>query len=87
MTQVTPTLDLKGYFALQQMERLIAAATNRRDALLVRIPWRSGIRVSELIGIRIQGIDFENRAVVIKVQKTRKKDGKAIERRRLVPVD
>ncbi|GAI11347.1 unnamed protein product [marine sediment metagenome] len=32
-------------------------------------------------------IDFDNRAIVIKVQKMRKKDGKAIERRRVVPID
>ena len=87
MTQVTPIRDLKGYLEPEQVERLVAAATNRRDALLVRIPWRSGIRVSELINIRIQDIDFDNRAIVIKMQKMRKKDGKAIERRRVVPID
>ena len=87
MTQVTPIRDLKGYLEPEQVERTIAAATNPRDALLVRIPWRTGIRVSELIGIRIQDIDFDNRAIVIKVQKMRKRDGKVVERRRLVPVD
>ncbi len=88
MTQVTPIRDLKGYLELEQVERVIAAAgKNRRDALLVRIPSRSGVRVSELISIRIQDIDFDNRAIVIKVQKMRKRDGKAIERRRVVPID
>jgi len=87
MTQVTPIRDLKGYLEPEQVERLIAVATNPRDVLLVRIPWRTGIRVSELIGIRMSDIDFDNRAVVIKVQKIRKRDGKAIERRRVVPVD
>jgi len=86
MTQVTPIRDLKGYLKPEQVERVIAVA-NPRDALLVRIPWRSGIRVSELIGIRVQDIDFESRAIVIKVQKIRKKDGKTIERRRVVPID
>lgn len=87
MTQVTPIRDLKGYLEPEQVERLIAAATNPRDVMLIRIPWRSGIRVSELIGIKVSDIDFENRAIVIKVQKMRKRDGKAIERRRVVPVD
>ena len=87
MTQVTPIRDLKGYLEPEQVESLIATATNPRDALLVRILWRTGIRVSELIGIRIQDIDFDNRAIVIKVLKMRKRDGKVIERRRLVPVD
>ena len=87
MTQVTPIHDLKGYLSPEQVERLIAVATNPRDRLLIRIPWRTGIRVSELIGIRVQDIDFDNRAIVIKVQKMRKKDGKTIERRRVVPID
>lgn len=73
MSEVSPTRDLKGYLELEQVETLIAAATNPRDALLVRIPWRTGIRISELIGIRVQDIDFENRAIVIKVQKMRKR--------------
>lgn len=87
MTQVTPIKDLKGYLEPEQIEQLIVAAPNPRDALLVRLLWRTGIRVSELIGIRIQDIDFGNRAIVIKVQKMRKKDGKAVERRRVIPID
>jgi integrase/recombinase XerD len=86
-SQVTPIKDLKGYLEAEVIELLIEAATNLRDRLLVRIPWRTGVRVSELISIRIQDIDFENRAIVIKVQKMRKRDGKAVDRRRVVPVD
>jgi len=87
MPKVTPIRDLKGYLELEQVERLIAIATNLRNKLLVRIPWRTGIRVSEFIGIKEPDIDFENRAIVIKVQKMRKRDGKIVERRRIVPVD
>jgi integrase len=87
MTQITPIRDLKAYLAPKQVERLFTVATNPRDVLLVRIPWRTGIRVSELIGLRISDIDFDSRALVIKVQKMRKKDGKTIEKRRMVPID
>ena len=87
MTPITPIRDLKGYLEPEQIEQLIVAAPNPRDALLVRLLWRTGIRVSELINIRIQDIDFDNRAIAIKVQKMRKRNGKAIERRRIVPVD
>jgi len=62
MAQVTPIRDLKGYLELEQVERLIAAATNPSDALLVHIPSRTGIRVSELIGKGFKTWDFENRA-------------------------
>ncbi len=87
MPEVTPIKDLKGYLEPEQVEKLIVAATNPRDKLLVRIPWRTGIRVSELIGIKVSDIDFENRAILIKIQKQRKRDGKTIERRRVIPVD
>jgi integrase/recombinase XerD len=88
MAQITPIRDLKGYLEPEQVERVIAAADkNQRDALLVRIPSRSGMRVTELINIRIGDIDFDNRAIVIKVQKQRKRDGKVVERRRVVPID
>jgi len=87
MTGVTPIKDLRGYLQPEEIERLTEVASNPRDRLLIRIPWRTGIRVSELIGIRIQDIDFDNRAIVIKVLKQRKRDGKAIERRRVIPID
>ena len=87
MAQVTPIRDLKAYLPPEQVEQLIAVAANPRDVLLIRILWRTGIRVSELIGLRIFDIDFDNRALVIKVQKMRKKDGKAIEKRRMIPID
>jgi integrase/recombinase XerD len=87
MTQITPIRDLKGYLEEQQVEKIIGVTTNPRDALAVRIPWRSGVRVTELISLRIQDIDFETRSIVIKVQKMRKRDGKAFERRRIIPVD
>ncbi len=56
MPGITPIKDLKGYLEPEQVERLIVVATNPRDALLVRIPWRTGIRVSELIGINVSGV-------------------------------
>jgi len=87
MPEVTPIRDLKGYLEPEQVERLIAVATNPRDRLLIRIPWRTGVRVSELIGIKESDIDFESRAILIKIQKQRKRDGKTVERRRIVPID
>ena len=87
MTPISPIKDLKAYLSPEQIERLIAAAPNLRDALLVRILWRTGIRVGELVGIKESDIDFDNRAIAIKVQKLRKRDGKTVERRRLVPID
>ena len=87
MPEVTPIRDLKGYLEPEQVDKPIIAATNLRDKLIVRILWRTGIRVSELIGLHVQDIDFANRAIVIKVQKMRKRDCKPVERRRVAPID
>jgi len=87
MTQVTPIRDLKGYLLPEQVKRLIAIAKTLRDILIVLIPWRTGIRVGELVGIRVPDIDFEARAILIRIQKQRKRNGKVIERRRAVPID
>jgi len=87
MAPISPIRDLKGYLSPEEVEKVIAAAANPRDVLLVRIPWRTGIRVSELIGINVSDIDYERRGVIIKVLKMRKRDGKTVERRRVVPID
>ena len=87
MPKASPIRDLKAYLLPEQVKRLIAATKTLRDALLVLIPWRTGIRVGELIQIRTQDVDFENRAILIKVRKIPKRDGKALERRRVVPID
>lgn len=87
MHEVTPIRDLKAYLEPEQVKQLVVAATNLRDRVMVRMLWRTGIRVSELISIKASNIDFNNRAIAIKVQKMRKKDGKPIERRRVVPID
>lgn len=87
MTRVTPTRDLKGYLEPGQVKRLIAVTKTLRDLLLILIPWRTGIKVGELIRIQSQDIDFEKRTILIKVQKTRKRDNRVTEKVRLVPVD
>lgn len=60
MTQVTSIGDLKGHLEPEQVEKLMALATNLRDALL----------------IKVADIDFENRAIAIKVQKKYEEEGK-----------
>jgi len=50
MPGITPIKDLKGYLEPEQVERLIAVATNLRDKLLVRLPWRTGGMARRLKG-------------------------------------
>ncbi len=53
MTRVSAIGDLNAYLSPKRAEQLIAVAKNPRDVLLIRIPWRTGTRVSELIGLGI----------------------------------
>jgi len=43
MTQVSPIKDLKAYLSPEQVAKLISVAPNPRDALLVRLLWRTGL--------------------------------------------
>lgn len=66
MTQVTPpTRDSKGYNEPEQVDRLIAVATNPRDKAFVGILGRGAIRVSEAIQLKVSDIDFKKGTLTI----------------------
>jgi len=65
MPEVTPIRDLKGYLEPEQVERLIAAATNPRDKAFLALLARTGIRVSEATTIKTSDIDFERGVLTI----------------------
>ena len=49
------------------------AATNLRDRLLIRMLSHLGCRISEVLGLTVQDIDFHQGAVIIQHLKTRLK--------------
>ena len=59
MAPISPIHDLKAYLEPEQVERLIAAATNPRDKAFVALLARTGIRISEAIELKTSDIDFE----------------------------
>jgi len=56
---------MKAYLEPSEVERLEEAATNLRDRLLIRLLFRLGCRVSELLELQVQDIDFSQGTVVI----------------------
>lgn len=62
---------MKAYLEPSEVELLEQAATNLRDRLLVRLLFRLGCRVSELLGLQVQDIDFSQGTVVIQHLKSR----------------
>jgi len=66
MIQVTPpTGDSKGYSEPEQVDRLIAVATNPRDKAFVGVLGKGAIRVSEAIQLKVSDIDFKRGTLTI----------------------
>jgi len=62
---------MKAYLEPGEVERLEEAATNLRDHLLIRLLFRLGCRISEVLGLQVQDIDFSQGTVVIQHLKSR----------------
>lgn len=62
---------MKVYLEPSDAELLEEAATNLRDRLMIRLLFRLGCRISELLGLQVQDIDFNQGTVVIKHLKYR----------------
>ncbi|MFY9528489.1 MAG: tyrosine-type recombinase/integrase [Candidatus Acidiferrales bacterium] len=51
--------------SVAEVEKLIAAARTAREAALVELMYSTGVRVSELCGMRIEDLDFDNRKILV----------------------
>ncbi|MGB8312181.1 MAG: tyrosine-type recombinase/integrase [Halobacteriota archaeon] len=59
--------DITDYLEKEQVDQVLAAAgkCSLRDYLIIRVLWRAGIRVSELLNIMPAAIEFHNQVVNI----------------------
>jgi len=66
--------DITDYLEREQVDLILAAAKtcNPRDYLIMRTLWRTGTRVSELLGITPSAIELHNQVVNV----TKAKGGK-----------
>jgi len=62
---------MKAYLEPEEVQRLEQAAEYLRDRLLVRLLWRLGCRISEVLGISVGDIDFAQGTVTIEHLKVR----------------
>ncbi|AMU85980.1 tyrosine-type recombinase/integrase [Dehalococcoides mccartyi] len=62
---------MKAYLEPDEVERLERAAEFLRDKLLIRLLWRLGCRVSEVLGITVNNIDFKHGTITIEHLKAR----------------
>jgi len=61
----------KAYLELSEIERLEESALYLRDKLLIRLLFHLGCRISEVLGISVSDIDFNQGTVTIRHLKTR----------------
>jgi len=62
---------VKVYLEPNEVEQLEKATTNLRDRLLIRLLFRLGCRISEALALRVEDVDFDQRAVTILHLKSR----------------
>ena len=65
MPEVTPIRDLRAYLEREQVDGLIAAATNPRDKAFISLLARTGVRISEAVQLKVTDIDFERGMLTI----------------------
>ncbi len=68
--------DLRGFLTPEQIEAMIESCDNLRDRLLIRLLWRTGMRVSELVrpgkdrspvlGLRVSNILWDENTLIIR---------------------
>jgi integrase/recombinase XerD len=64
---------MKAYIEPEEIDGMEKAATNLRDRLLIRMLSHLGCRISEVLGLTVQDIDFHQGTVTIQHLKTRLK--------------
>lgn len=57
--------DFRDYLKPEEVERILDSMRNPRDYLIIRLLWKSGMRVSELVQMEVNWIDFEERMLTV----------------------
>lgn len=63
--------DLQGFFKEGEREKIYKACEVPRDELLIRLLWKSGRRIGELLQLRVQDIDFKKGMILWNISKKR----------------
>lgn len=56
---------MKTYLEQEEIQEMINSCPKDRDKLILRLLWRLGCRVSELVGINQDQVDFKNKTITI----------------------
>jgi integrase len=64
--------DEKGYLSPEQVEKIIAAASNIRDRLILQVMYRCGRRVSEVLLLNRDDILWDENKIIFNILKRKK---------------
>jgi len=57
--------DLRNYLKPEEVEKMLDKAVKERDNLIIRILWKSGLRISELLSLEPNWIDEEDKMITV----------------------
>ncbi len=82
--------DLQGFFKPGERKLIYNSCESLRDKVLIRLLWKSGRRISEILKVKIEDINFNNKGIVWHIdKKTKKIKGEKVkyDLRRWKPID
>ena len=75
---------MKTFLTQEDIDKLLAAANNQRDYLIVSVLWVTGMRVTELVSIRVQ--DFDQADNTLNIIHLKVRNGKNEREYRQIPL-
>ena len=64
--------DLRGFMTVEERKKMYNACDMWRDKVLIRLLWKSGRRITEILSLRVEDIDFENKKILWNILKKKK---------------
>lgn len=82
--------DLKGYFEEGQRKAIYEAAESHRDKVLIRLLWVTGRRITEILNVKVNEINFQDNQISFHIEKKTHKVNGIREKKDLIklkPID
>ena len=76
-----PMKSLRGYIKEEDVEKLLNACTSPLCYLILRLLWRTGMRISELLSLKTTDIIWDEQILIVKTLKKRD------QQQRRIPID
>jgi integrase/recombinase XerD len=64
--------DLQGFFRAGQIQDIYNSCGNDRDRLLIRLLWKSGRRINEILPLKVEDFDFQEKRILWSIEKKKK---------------